>query len=122
MFLSTLSPDSFTILNLGNPFQAIDTGPGPLVIPISVAIKLFTLPTALNIYIYISFNEIEAKQKINLYITYILKTSSDRKSFEDEMLLTLLILFKQVRKWTHLMESASFSDLSNTFNILNFYT
>ena len=68
------------------------SGPGPLVIPISVAIKLFTLPTALNIYI--SFNEIEVKQKINLYITYILKTSSDRKSFEDEMLLTLLILFK----------------------------
>ena len=27
------------------------SGPGPLVIPISVAIKLFTLPTALNIYI-----------------------------------------------------------------------
>ena len=46
MFLSTLFPDSFTILNLGNPFQVVDTGPGPLLL-LLLLVLLLLLPLLL---------------------------------------------------------------------------
>ena len=48
MFLSTLFPDSFTILNLGNPFQVVDTGPGPLLLLLPLLLPPRALPLLLS--------------------------------------------------------------------------
>ena len=48
MFLSTLFPDSFTILNLGNPFQVVDTGPGPLLLLLLLLLPPPALPLLLS--------------------------------------------------------------------------